>query len=395
MSAEDNPTTGHQRRHMIVRRHHEAAILKSLLAEGALTRARIADSVGVSKPTTNAIVEDLKARGIICESSSGASPTYVIGPGAGLVAAVSVGATHLRAAVCDAYGSILHSIGPVPTEVATKDLLDAVSGLILQCAAQTDPSELRHVTLSVPGVPHEIDPAITLAPHVPALTEPGFLAALSERLNISVAAENDANMAALGERWQGAARGRDDFVTIHIGTGLGLGIISGGRLLRGARGAAGEIGYLPGDGDSSRGRPALESQLGRQGIRRLLRSYNLEFDHVPLDEVIIALESASNQSVQGAEQALEHIARTVAGALLSVQAIVDPSLIVLNGAIGSSESLARRVRGMLLDLSPLQSNVVTTTLGSMAPLLGALSLGRERLVQELTTPDLPATVKSS
>lgn len=395
MSAEEtDPRNGHRRRHMIVRRHQEASILMALLESGPLSRTRIADVAGVSKPTTNAIVEDLRSRGILDEQTDGPPPIFAIGPGAGVVGAVAVGATHLRAAACDAHGSILHSIGPVPTAANDTALLDGVSDLIATLASNVSPFALRHLTLSIPGVPRDGEPSISLAPHVPAITKPGFLESLSRRTGLSISVENDANMAALGERWQGAAQGRQDFVTLHVGTGLGLGVVAAGQLLRGARGAAGEIGYLPLGGKPGGSLPALESRLGRAGIRSLLREHHLDFDHVPLDEVVIALESAAAQGTIEAEEALDRIARTLAGALLSVQAILDPSLIILNGAIGASDSLARRVRALLADLSPLHSSIVTTTLGSLAPLLGALSLGRERLVQELTSSEVTPDVRS-
>ena len=68
---------------------------------------------------------------------------------------------------------------------------------------------------------------------------------LSEALGVPVALENDVNAAALGELWHGRASGHRTFALVAIGTGIGMGVIADGALLRGARGAAGEIAYLP------------------------------------------------------------------------------------------------------------------------------------------------------
>src|SRR5262249_6840725 len=125
----------------------------------------------------------------------------------------------------------------------------------------------------VMGSPGVIDPpsgGIVIAPNIPGLDQLDVQGALRTRLGVEVAIENDVNLAAIGEHWCGGSRGADTFVFIALGTGIGMGLCADGRLLRGARGAAGEIAYLPVGGDpyDARGQRlgTLESAIGSAAI---------------------------------------------------------------------------------------------------------------------------------
>src|SRR5262249_17918876 len=111
-------------------------------------------------------------------------------------------------------------------------------------AAGFSPGRLRRIVIGTPGL---VDPEtgdLKFAWDLPGWPA-GLLTALRDELNVPVAFENDVNLATVAERHAGAATDRDDFALIWIGRGLGLGVMLGGRVLRGVNGAAGEIGYLP------------------------------------------------------------------------------------------------------------------------------------------------------
>src|SRR5207302_6947678 len=105
--------------------------------------------------------------------------------------------------------------------------------------------------VGVPGVVEVSTGRISLATNVPRLEDHPFDTELTDLLGLPVTLENDINLAALGERWQGIARGVDDFVFLSVGTGFGAGLVLGGELHRGYHGFAGEVDYaLAGtDGD--------------------------------------------------------------------------------------------------------------------------------------------------
>src|SRR5581483_10751958 len=98
------------------------------------------------------------------------------------------------------------------------------------------------------GSPGVVDPergAITLARGFPGWERPDVLATLRKAFGPSLVVENDVDAAAVAERVHGHGREVDDFAFVSVGTGVGVGLVIGGRLHRGAHGAAGEIAYLP------------------------------------------------------------------------------------------------------------------------------------------------------
>src|SRR5205823_12816607 len=104
------------------------------------------------------------------------------------------------------------------------------------------------VTQAVLGSPGVFDPVhgyVAMAPNLPGWGRHGLVEAVREELGTNVSFENDVNLAALGEQAEGHGRGVGDFAYPWVGTGIGLGLVLDGKLYRGARGAAGEIGYLP------------------------------------------------------------------------------------------------------------------------------------------------------
>ena len=104
-----------------------------------------------------------------------------------------------------------------------------------------DPTLIDGVVVGVPGVVGD-GGALSLAENVAGLEGRSFASELQAALDLPVTLENDINLAALGEQWQGVARGVADFVFLSVGTGMGAGVVLGGELHRGRNGAAGEIG---------------------------------------------------------------------------------------------------------------------------------------------------------
>src|SRR5919197_715013 len=108
--------------------------------------------------------------------------------------------------------------------------------------AGLDPALVDGVVVGVPGVV-EGDGTLSLAENIAGLEGRPFEGELQDALHLPVTLENDINLAALGEQWQGVARGVGDFVFLSVGTGMGAGLVLGGELHRGSHGAAGEIDF--------------------------------------------------------------------------------------------------------------------------------------------------------
>jgi glucokinase len=163
-----------------------------------------------------------------------------------LVCAVDLGGTNLRAANIDHEGLIHERVkAPTPEASVPADIVAAIASAVTQCevGAAKRGASIEAVSVVVPGSVHNLTRAIVNAPNIPAIVDFKLAEALEAKLARKVLIENDANAAALGEMWQGAARSCRTIVCLTLGTGVGSGIILGGELWRGADGTAGEIGH--------------------------------------------------------------------------------------------------------------------------------------------------------
>ena len=198
-------------------------------------------------------------------------------------------------------------------------------------------------------------------------------------LRAEVGIENDANCAALGEGMAGAAAGMDDYVVLTLGTGIGAGIVSGGRLVRGAHGMAAECGHmalcgaeLTGCGCGGAGH--LEEAASADWLERRAKAAGLPADFKSLWRMRGASEADAIIS-----PALETLARGIA----SITVTLDPEAVILSGGMsragGLAEELAARAQKYLPAPFRPYFRLETSKLGGEAAVIGAASLFRESL----------------
>jgi len=164
-----------------------------------------------------------------------------------LVCAVDLGGTNLRAANIDRDGSVHERVKrPTPKSDHAEDIVSAIASAARQCEAESEKrgARVQAVSVVVPGSVHAETGVVINAPNIPCLLGYKLGAALENEIGRRVLLENDANAAALGEMWQGAARGYRTIICLTLGTGVGGGIILDGKLWRGIDGTAGEIGHM-------------------------------------------------------------------------------------------------------------------------------------------------------
>src|SRR5712692_5384645 len=163
--------------------------------------------------------------------SSTTEPAYE-----GHVFAADLGGTHLRAATIDRNGKIIYRLRQrTPTAERPEDIVGALVSAARECQAQSTGARDHILSLSivVPGSVNVKAGMVVKAPNLPCLDGFHLTNALSEAMQRPAILENDANAAAVGEMWQGAARGRRSLICVTLGTGVGGGIILDGRLWRG------------------------------------------------------------------------------------------------------------------------------------------------------------------
>lgn len=169
-------------------------------------------------------------------------PAYSIG--------LDLGGTNLRAAAVDRNGTILDHVAGKTAYSAGREAIvhDMVESIVTVRdrigAAHNNALELAGIGIGVPGFINMAEGVIANSNNLASLENFPIRDVLSQRIGAPVILENDANAAALGEQWMGAGRGVSDLVMLTLGTGVGGGIISGGKVLRGAQGMAGELGHI-------------------------------------------------------------------------------------------------------------------------------------------------------
>jgi glucokinase len=158
---------------------------------------------------------------------------------------VDLGGTNLRAAAVDASGNMLAKVASATLPQANGDTVVAEIGRAIEALrAQVSGKDLAGVGVGVPGTVEREKGILIGAVNLPQLDGYPVRDAIARRIETHVILENDANAAALGEKWIGAGRDVDDLVLLTLGTGVGGGIISGGRVLQGYAGMAAELGHI-------------------------------------------------------------------------------------------------------------------------------------------------------
>jgi predicted NBD/HSP70 family sugar kinase len=230
--------------------------------------------------------------------------------------------------------------------------------------------------ISAPGVVDQTSGRVTsLAYNV--TPEGGFdpLEVIRDRFDLPVLVDNNVNLAAVGEKWFGLARGVSTMVFIAIGAGIGMGIIIDDELVRGAHGAAGEIAYLPSVGDPFHPRHrlhgGLEDDVAAAGILAAFAERDLAGRQATSAHHVFELAAAGDPT---AGAVVDHVASQVGAAIATVCAILDPELVVLGGGIGASPLLLRPVRGAAAALVPITARIETSLLGGRAALQGAIAV---------------------
>jgi predicted NBD/HSP70 family sugar kinase len=351
----------------LLRAMNESATLALLLDRGTLTRGDLRDLTGLSKPTTSEVMRRLTGAGlavVVGHTSGGPGPNaevYAANPAAGHAIAMSVRETqrpHLTGVLCDLAGGevaraeVTVAADPVSTVVGVVEELSRQAGLA--------PASVRLVQLGLPG---SYDPAAGVIRHidVPGWDRPGLVADLATRLGATVAADNDVNLAAIAERHHGVAADVESFALVWFSGGLGLAIDLGGTLLRGARGGAGEIGYVPVGLGRGADRTDLTDLVGGPAVRALAAAHGID---APTPEAAVAAGSAAF---------LDALAERIAYGLAAVAAVLDPPLIVLAGDVGRAggEALAGRVAAALRATTPLDTAIAVTGVAGDPVLLGA------------------------
>jgi len=264
-----------------------------------------------------------------------------------LVFAADLGGTHLRVALVDQTGKILSQ---VKRETPSGPKPECIVEAIIHCVRELSSSHSDDVVAAsvvVPGTVDKENTRVVQAPNLPALDHFGLKQALEEGLGLPVLLENDANAAAVGEAWLGAARGACNVICITLGTGVGGGIILDGKLCRGTDGSAGELGHTtidPFNGPQCKcgNTGCLEMFASATAIVRMTREANGRFPQTILHDKCLTAVRVYCAAKEGDELALEifkRVGQYLGVGLANMINMLGPEVIVLGGGVANAWDL--------------------------------------------------------
>jgi len=359
---------------------NERTVLEFVRQMGPVSRAQIARDSDLSKPTVSQALAALLEAGLVREAgrSSGsrgpAAVLYELNPRAGWVVGLDVGRDFVRAAIANLSGDIV-ARRDERARVRSQATLISQIGDIAHGVASEAGVKWGQVTFATVGSPGVFDPEtghVALAHALPGWGRTGLVQAVQQVLGTKVGFENDVNLAALGEQWLGLGKDVSNFVYLHVGTGVGAGLVLGGELYRGQTGSAGEVGYLPIGGDprdpALRRRGALDTDAGASGVVAAARKLGMK---PPLSARNVFAAARRGDRVARRVVALE--ADRIALAIAAIVPVVDPELVILGGGIGrNGDLLLEPVADALAQITPFATRVEISPLGEEAVVLGAV-----------------------
>jgi predicted NBD/HSP70 family sugar kinase/predicted transcriptional regulator len=387
----------------VLRSINERVLFDALRTAGTTSRAELARSTGLSKPTVSAALANLEAAGLVRrtgETVQGrgrgrAAVLYEPDPTAAYVVGIDIGRQWIRAAVAGLDGTPVRR-ADAPNEATSAAATVKAAANLARTVVDRGGVDWDRVVHTVVGGPGVVDPRthrVRYAFNLPGWERAGLFDRMQEELGTGLDLLNDADLAALGEYAAGAGRGCRFFAYLWVGTGAGAGYVIDGKAFHGAHGAAGEIGYLPFfplpvDGEldlphdaiaaaraaaKSPKRGTLEDAIGGDGVVRLAQALGMRHP-ASAKEVFEAARGGDDV----ARRAVDHHAARLAHAVAALAAVLDPELVVLGGGIGrNADLLLDPIRATLKELTPLHPRVAPALLGDDAVLIGALATAAE------------------
>jgi predicted NBD/HSP70 family sugar kinase len=380
-------------RQQLMRTMNEQLLLDHIRRAGQVSRADLARISSLSKPTVSGALATLERAGLVRVSGTRtgvpgpAAVLYEIRPEAGFVLGLDVGRKYLRGAVGDLSGTV-RARSSLKTQAEgghgrVAQLVHLAEQLCAEVGIARD-----GITQTVLGSPGVYDPgrdAIALAGALTGWQRPRILAELRRAFGTELMMVNDVDAAALAERARGHGTDVESFAFVSVGTGIGMGLVLGGRLHRGAHGAAGEIGYLPlaheesTDERDARRRGSFEAAASAAGIVRAARRTGMR-GPVSARHVF----AAAGKGDERAAKVVADEALLVAKAICAVVTVADPDLVILGGGIGQAAGFLEAVRGELRRIAPVQPELRVSALGPDAVVDGCLAAGLDRAWELVT-----------
>lgn len=376
-----------------MRKVNSALLLNIIREKDLVSRAELARLSGLTKPAVSSQVADLIERGIVVEDGEGESDARGGKPprmlrfdaNCGVLIAAEIASAVVRVRLADLNGSPVDSeTRPISPELGAGHVLDVLGGAIQAVLARgrRRKQKLLSIAIAAPGRVDAGSGVVLEAGNVFHWRNVEVRKCIEARFRVPTLVDNDVNFAALGEMHSGLAVGVQNFILIRLGTGVGAGLVLGGRLYQGTHWAAGEIGHMIFDrasaAESATDRGLLESAIGSDRVREKVRSAQAgqSPDPSPLTNADLAgeLSDAVRRNDPTAARIVDELAAQLSIAVADLAATIDPELIVLAGELFGL--VTERIRELVGRVIPWPTRIELSALGADAALMGAMGAAR-------------------
>jgi len=363
------------------------AILALLRKEGPLSRAEIVRKLNISFPSVSSNVKALIEAGLVLEIGESEKNN---GPGRkstllsynackGYVIGVDAGRSQIRAMCSDLLGTPVANVNKDSSyqnsgEYIFEQILSAITDLIDM--SEISVNNLKCICIGIPGIWDEAKGKNKLAPFIHSWEDIKVKDLLESKFDTTVIVDNSVNLGAIGEKWQGTARGYKDIVFIDYGVGIGAGIILNNELYRGRNNAAGEIGYMALDKfylrRSFKEEGALEELISGASIINSMKSFSNNKRDYSMEEIF----KMADESNLLAKNVLNDMLIYLSIAIVNIVSVINPEIIVLSGRLGTAigERYMQEITDILEAHVPYLPDLVISELRDNAPIIGAIAV---------------------
>jgi len=312
-----------------------------------------------------------------------------------VVLAVDLGGTNIRVAAIDEHGAVKKRVQrPTPAHEGESSVLRSLLSALNEVYQAFPENQIKGVGVGIAGAIDIGKGIVTQSPNLKGFD--GYSLSVKLRASflkhLTIMIDNDANLAALGEKWKGAGEGANDLVCLTLGTGIGGGIILHGKLAHGADGMAGEVGHITVDPQGPQcncgNRGCLESLASATAIRReaikALRKHpeselHKRCHHDPESITAEIVYQSAKAGDQFARNIFQDMGRYLGIGIASLINILNPEMVILGGGVSKSWDMffpftKQEVQKRALKIPAERVKIVPAVCGDDAGLLGAAYL---------------------
>jgi predicted NBD/HSP70 family sugar kinase len=303
----------------------------------------------------------------------------------GYVIGADIGRSQMRVMLADLQGGCIVSLKEDMSSISnSKDtahkLCEVIQAAINEGNVQQ--SKIRCVSIGIPGVLDKKTGEVIIAPFFGSLKLSDIQSEIEKNFDVPIILENSVNNGAIGEKWQGVAKGYKDIAYIDYGVGIGSALIINGELFRGVNGASGEIGFMVLD------RAGIRSEYNDQGVLENLISgnqINKSLLQSGLKTDLKSLMTSKGDDSEIYNRFISELIDYIGMALINITSVINPELIVLSGGMGIllGSEYQDRWKELLANHVPFPPKIVTSKLSNKANVLGAVAAALRLIVDDL------------